>query len=79
MIYLYLLMLPDLAARTGFLNRIALPVPDPAGFSDRWAKRLAPFSLVAAVGIHVVTAWIFATQGSQGLVAVHKLPVVKEE
>jgi molybdopterin-containing oxidoreductase family membrane subunit len=66
LIYLYLLMLPDLAARTGFLNKIALPVPDPAGFSDRWAKRLAPFSLVAAVGIHVVTAWIFATQGARG-------------
>jgi len=66
LLYLYLLMLPDLAARTGIWKKIALPVPDPAGFSDIWARRLAPFSLVAAVGIHVVTAWIFATQGARG-------------
>src|SRR3989339_230399 len=64
--YLYLLMLPDLAANSGVLKQIALPVKDPAGFSDTWAHRLAPVSLVAAVGIHVVTAWIFSTQGARG-------------
>jgi molybdopterin-containing oxidoreductase family membrane subunit len=66
LVYLYLLMLPDLAANSGILKKIALPVKDPAGFSDTWAHRLAPVSLVAAVAIHVVTAWIFATQGARG-------------
>jgi len=60
--YLYLLMLPEL---TGPLSRIAIPVDEPGEFSERWARRLAPFSLVAAVGIHVITAWIFATQGAR--------------
>lgn len=63
LVYLYLLMLPDLKGR---LARIALKVDHPREFSQKWAKRLAPFSLVAAVGIHVVTAWIFATQGARG-------------
>jgi len=60
--YLYLLMLPEL---TGSLARFAVRVEEPRAFSDRWARRLAPFSLVAAVGIHVITAWIFATQGAR--------------
>lgn len=62
LLYLYLLMLPDLK---GPFRRLALKVADPQAFSDKWAKRLAPFSLAAAVGIHVVTAWIFATQGAR--------------
>ncbi|MEW6078958.1 MAG: NrfD/PsrC family molybdoenzyme membrane anchor subunit [Thermodesulfobacteriota bacterium] len=59
--YLVLLMLPDIAA--GPFKGL-LP-SDPEAFSDRWARRIAPFSLVAAIGIHVVTAWIFATQGAR--------------
>ncbi len=62
LLYLYLLMLPDLR---GPLARIAIKVDDPAAFSEKWAKRLAPYMLVAAVGIHVITAWIFATQGAR--------------
>lgn len=62
LIYLYLLMLPDLK---GPWARIALRVDNPREFSQKVAKRLAPFSLVAAVGIHVITAWIFATQGAR--------------
>jgi molybdopterin-containing oxidoreductase family membrane subunit len=62
LIYLYLLMLPDLS---GPLKKIALKVENPKEFSEKWAKRLAPFSLVAAVGIHVITAWVFATQGGR--------------
>ncbi len=62
LLYLYLLILPDLKGRLG---RLALKVDDPAAFSEKWVKRLAPFSLVAAVGIHVITAWIFATQGAR--------------
>jgi len=62
LLYLYLLMLPDM---TGKLAGIAIKVDDPRGFSEKWAKRLAPYSLVAAVGIHVITAWIFATQGAR--------------
>jgi len=60
--YLYILMLPDFK---GPLTKIALKVNDPKEFSEKWAKRLAPFSLVAAIGIHVITAWIFATQGGR--------------
>jgi len=60
--YLYILMLPDLK---GPLQKLALKVDNPKEFSARLAKRLAPFSLVAAVGIHVITAWIFATQGAR--------------
>lgn len=62
LVYLYLLMLPDLK---GPLKKIALKVDNPKEFSQKLAKRLAPFSLVAAVGIHVITAWIFATQGAR--------------
>lgn len=62
LVYLYLLMMPDL---TGRWKRYTLKVNNPREFSEKWAKRLAPFSLVAAVGIHVVTAWIFATQGAR--------------
>jgi molybdopterin-containing oxidoreductase family membrane subunit len=62
LIYLYILMLPDLK---GPLAKIALKVDNPKEFSQKLAKRLAPFSLVAAVGIHVITAWIFATQGAR--------------
>lgn len=61
--YLYLLMLPDLS---GKLEKIALRTKDRKGFSETWCRRLAPVSLLAAVGIHVVTAWIFATQGARG-------------
>ena len=62
-VYLYLLMLPDLFGTP--LEQIALKVDNPKEFSEKWAKRLAPFSLVAAVGIHVITAWVFATQGGR--------------
>lgn len=62
LVYLYLLMLPDFK---GPLAKIALKVDSPEEFSQKWAKRLAPFSLVAAVGIHVITALIFATQGAR--------------
>jgi molybdopterin-containing oxidoreductase family membrane subunit len=60
--YLYILMLPDLKGRW---KSLALKVDDPQAFSEKWAKRMAPYSLVAAVGIHVITAWIFATQGAR--------------
>ncbi len=62
LIYLYILILPDLR---GPLEKIALKVEDPKAFSEKWARRMAPFSLVAAIGIHVITAWIFATQGAR--------------
>lgn len=62
LVYLYLLMLPDLK---GPLARIALKVENPSEFSEKWARRIAPFSLIAAIGIHVVTAWIFSTQGAR--------------
>ncbi len=62
LLYLYLLMLPDFQ---GPLKKIALKVDHPKEFSEKWAKRLAPYSLAAAVGIHVITAWIFATQGAR--------------
>jgi dimethyl sulfoxide reductase membrane subunit len=62
--YLYLLMLPDLG--NGPLKKFVPSMDDPAAFSEKWAKRIAPFSLVAAIGIHVITAWIFATQGARG-------------
>jgi len=62
LLYLYLLMLPDFK---GPLRKLALKVKDPAALSEKWAKRLAPFTLVAAVGIHVITAWVFSTQGAR--------------
>jgi len=60
--YLYILMLPDL---TGKLQKIAIKVKDPLEFSEKWAKRLAPLALVFAASIHIVTAWIFSTQGGR--------------
>ncbi|MCZ7372624.1 MAG: polysulfide reductase NrfD [Candidatus Methanoperedens sp.] len=60
--YLYILMLPDLNGR---LRRFAIKVKDPKEFSEKWAKKLSPFALVFAISIHVVTAWIFSTQGGR--------------
>ncbi len=60
--YLYILMLPELKGR---LQRFAIKVKDPKEFSEKWAKKLSPFALVFAVSIHVVTAWIFSTQGGR--------------
>ncbi|HEX9714130.1 MAG TPA: NrfD/PsrC family molybdoenzyme membrane anchor subunit [Desulfurivibrionaceae bacterium] len=61
-LYLYILMLPDL---TGKLGKFAIPVANPAEFSEKWAKRIAPVALFFAIGIHVITAWIFSTQGAR--------------
>ena len=61
-IYLYILMLPELTGRLGWL---AIRVDDPQAFSERWARRIAPVALLFAIGIHVVTAWIFSTQGAR--------------
>lgn len=61
-IYLYILMLPEL---TGKLSWLAIKVNNPHEFSERWAKRIAPVALLFAIGIHVVTAWIFSTQGAR--------------
>jgi len=61
-IYLYILMLPEL---TGRLSWLAVKVENPPEFSERWAKRIAPVALMFAIGIHVVTAWIFSTQGAR--------------
>lgn len=61
-LYLYILMLPDL---TGKLGKFAVPVANPAEFSEKWAKRIAPVALFFAIGIHVITAWIFSTQGAR--------------
>ena len=60
--YLYILMLPEL---TGKLSWLAIKVEDAHDFSERWAKRIAPVALLFAIGIHVVTAWIFSTQGAR--------------
>lgn len=60
--YLYILLLPDL---TGRLNWLAITVKNPHQFSETWAKRIAPLALLFAIGIHVVTAWIFSTQGAR--------------
>lgn len=61
-IYLYILLLPDL---TGKLSWLAIKVDNPHEFSEKWAKRIAPLALFFAIGIHVVTAWIFSTQGAR--------------
>ena len=61
-IYLYILMLPEL---TGRLSWLAIKVENAHEFSERWAKRIAPVALMFAIGIHVVTAWIFSTQGAR--------------
>ncbi len=61
-VYLYILMLPDL---TGPHARFAIAVANPAEFSEKWARRIAPVALLFAIGIHVVTAWIFSTQGAR--------------
>ncbi|MBI5558095.1 MAG: polysulfide reductase NrfD [Deltaproteobacteria bacterium] len=61
-IYLYILMLPELTGRLGWL---AVKVENAHDFSEKWAKRIAPVALLFAIGIHVVTAWIFSTQGGR--------------
>ncbi|NIP83588.1 MAG: molybdopterin oxidoreductase, partial [Gemmatimonadetes bacterium] len=63
LVYLGIMMVPDLPGRLG--RRVRRRMDDPAAFSDRWSRRLAPFALVFAVSIHVVTAWIFSTQGAR--------------
>jgi molybdopterin-containing oxidoreductase family membrane subunit len=61
-IYLYILLLPELKGKLAWL---AIKVENPGEFSERWAKRIAPVALLFAIGIHVVTAWIFSTQGAR--------------
>lgn len=61
-LYLYILILPEL---TGKLARFAITVANPTEFSEKWAKRIAPVALLFAIGIHVITAWIFSTQGAR--------------
>jgi len=61
-VYLYILMLPEL---TGRLSWLAVKVDNPHDFSEKWARRIAPVALLFAIGIHVVTAWIFSTQGAR--------------
>ncbi len=61
--YLWILTLPD-RARRGW--RRAARLADPEATATRRARRLAPFALAFAVGIHVVTAWIFSTQSARG-------------
>jgi len=61
-LYLYILMLPEL---TGRLAWLAIKADDAQAFSERWAKRFAPVALLFAIGIHVVTSWIFSTQGAR--------------
>ena len=63
LVYLGIMMLPDLRGRIG--RALARRTGDPQEFSDRWSRRLAPFALLFAVSIHVVTAWIFSTQGAR--------------
>jgi molybdopterin-containing oxidoreductase family membrane subunit len=53
LIYLIILMIPDLKG------------PLYKEKCEKFAKNIAPFSLVLAISIHIVTAWIFATQGSR--------------
>jgi molybdopterin-containing oxidoreductase family membrane subunit len=63
LVYLAIMMVPDLSGRVG--GWVRRRVRDPEAFSDRWSRRLAPFALVFAISIHVVTAWIFSTQGAR--------------
>lgn len=61
-VYLYVLMLPDLPGRW---TRAVVRGRDASELAARWSKALSPFALVLAVSIHVVTAMIFSTQGSR--------------
>jgi molybdopterin-containing oxidoreductase family membrane subunit len=63
LVYLAVMMVPDLPGRFGRWARRR--TEDPEAFSERWSRRLAPFALVFAISIHVVTAWIFSTQGAR--------------
>lgn len=62
-VYLGIMMVPDLPGRPG--RWVRRRTADPEAFSDRWSRRLAPFALIFAISIHVVTAWIFSTQGAR--------------
>lgn len=53
LIYLYVLMLPDLKGESK------------REISEKWAHRIAPVALMLAIGIHVITAWVFSTQGAR--------------
>ena len=63
LVYLGIMMVPDLPGRAG--RWVRRRTADPVAFSDRWSRRLAPFALLFAISIHVVTAWIFSTQGAR--------------
>lgn len=62
LIYLVILVLPDLPAP---VKELMVRQGDLDQFSDKWARRLAPVALLFAVSIHIVTAWIFSTQGGR--------------
>lgn len=61
--YLVILMLPSLSGE--WRKKFVASLGDPGAFSDKWAKRLSPVALLFAASIHIVTAWIFSTQGSR--------------
>ncbi|MBF0316049.1 MAG: polysulfide reductase NrfD [Oligoflexia bacterium] len=61
--YFYILILPDLTGKLSFLA--PKKISDPKAFSEKWARRLSPLALFSAASIHIVTAWIFSTQGSR--------------
>lgn len=62
LVYLGILILPYLPDN---MKKYTTRLGDVTRFSDKWAKRLSPVALLFAVSIHVVTAWIFSTQGGR--------------
>lgn len=61
--YLSILILPGLSGK--WRQKFTTALGNPEEFSEKWAKRLAPAALLFAASIHIVTAWIFSTQGSR--------------
>ncbi len=62
LLYFYVLRFPEIAPEKRILFK---DVENAEEFSEKTAKTLAPIALLFAIGIHVVTAWIFATQGAR--------------
>jgi len=62
LLYLGVLVLPDLPDP---LKKLMVRLGDLDQFSNKWARRLAPAALLFAASIHIVTAWIFSTQGGR--------------
>lgn len=59
---LYFIMLPEIAK---IFPKVNSKMKNPNEVSEKWIKILMPIAFVFAIAVHIVTSWIFSTQGAR--------------